>query len=547
MLSIPQSSSRSPGSLDPDDHDPLSWAAPTAAPVRPVTASYTPPRPSFAPLGYRATAAAGHRPGSDAFWPEARSDEPPVVDFGQLRVMLGFPLRAVRRRRALAWRVFGGVCGAALLTAVLAPRQYDVETSILAQRNFVMPALGNPRRAVPAESDAPTRMASEAVLNHANLVALVQQVGLEQAWPRLRSPAGRIRDAVKALAGIKASPDERRDEIVGYLERQLWVTSDEGTVRIGVHFPDPQLALRVVNTAQQNFLDARHASEQSLIRESIGILDAHVAAAHARIDTALAEVKAFTPAAARAPAVRAAGIELADVRATPRRDAEALSLARDLAAERAVIASAESERAQRIGALRTRLADLRLTRGPAHPDVLGAQQALAALAAEPADLTAHRVAERQLAAQVAASGDVATDARQTPARAEASLATAALARLAAPADTLEDPRLTYARSRLKIAVADYEDLLDRVESARIELETAKAAFKYRYSVITPAQLPKRLARPNIPLVFGGGVVLAVLLAAFAAVGVDLAGGRLVEGWQVSQFVGVPVLGEAPPT
>ncbi|HEY0777641.1 MAG TPA: hypothetical protein VGD56_06715 [Gemmatirosa sp.] len=512
--------------------------------ARSVASSYTPP-PAFGPTGHRGSAIVPRRASPDVFWPDAEPAEPPVVDVGQLRTIVGFPLRALRRRRRLATGVFGAVCTAAVLGAILAPRQYDVETSILAQRNFVMPALGNPRRSVPAESDAPTRMAAEAVLNQANLVALSQEVGLEQAWPRLRSPVGRLKDALKSAFGMRTPAAERRAQIVGYLEHQIWVTTDEGTVRIGVHFPDAALALRLVNAAQRNFLENRHASEQSLIGESIGILESHVAQAHAQIDTALAEVKQFTPAAAHVAVVRAAPAGWGGT-ARRRTDPAAASLARDLAAERSAISSAESDRAQRVSALQSRLAELRLTHGAAHPDVVNTQQALTALAVEPPELAARRAAEQQLASRVAAAGGSAADAVQSPARSEASLATAALARLAAPVDTLEDPRLTYARSRLKIAVADYEDLLDRLEAARIELETAKAAFKYRYTVITPAQLPTRLARPNVPLVLVGGFVVAILLAGFAAVAVDLAGGRLVEAWQVSRFVGLPVLGEAPP-
>ncbi len=514
------------------------------ATARSVASSYTPPAPAFNSPAQRGSTVVHRRTSADVFWPEPEAAEPPVVDVGQLRAMLGFPWRALRRRRRLAWGAFGAVSAAAVLAAGLTPRQYDVETSILAQRNFVMPALGNPRRAVPAESDAPTRMAAEAVLNQANLVALVREVGLEQAWPRLRSPAGRIKDAVKEALGVKMPADERRKEIVGYLEHQLWVTTDEGTVRIGVHFPDPALALQLVQAAQRNFLEARHASEQSLIGESIGILESHVAEAHAQIDTALSQVKQLTPTAAHAPVVRVAPAAWGGV-SRRRSDPAAAALSRDLAVERATIASAESDRAQRASALKAHLAELRLTHGAAHPDVVNTQQALAALAAEPPELAVHRATERQLASQVAAVGGSAADAVQSPAGAEASIATTALARLAAPVDTLEDPRLTYARSRLKIAVADYEDLLDRLEAARIELETAKAAFKYRYTVITPAQLPTHLARPNVPLVLVGGFAVAALLAAFAAVAADLVGGRLVEAWQVSRLVGLPVLGEAP--
>ena len=207
----------------------------------------------------------------DAVWPDSMWDEPPrrpstspaeepIIDFAQLRELLAFPWRAVRRRRSLAGGVFAAVLGAAALVLLIAPRQYDVETDILAQRNFVMPALGNPHRAVPAESDAPTHMAAEVVLNRENLLSILQEVGLERAWPRLRTPLGRAQDGMHDLMKRPTPMATRREMLVNYLRTQLWVQADEGTVRIVVHFPDPQLALQIVQGAQRNFLEQRHAS-----------------------------------------------------------------------------------------------------------------------------------------------------------------------------------------------------------------------------------------------------------------------------------------------
>jgi uncharacterized protein involved in exopolysaccharide biosynthesis len=535
MSSFPRSPARLSGAPSPVDAGAFDDAPTTYAAA--YVATRTPAR--GVPAVRRAA-----RPGPwpDASWPAEAADEP-VIDFGQLRELLGFPWRAVRRRRRLAGGVFGAVFGAALLALLVVPRQYFVETSILAQRNFVMPALGNPRRAVPAESDAPTRMAAEAVLNRENLLALADEVKLEEAWPRLRPPLGRAKDAVRALVAGPTPADEHREQLVGYLRGQLWVVADEGTVRIGITLADPRLALRVVQLAQRNFLETRNASEQALIRESIGILEGHVRNAHAQIEGALADVRQFTPAAA-AGGARNLAAGLAPARAAAPNPAAA-QLESDLSAKRAAIAAAEAARAQRAGALQARLDELRRTVGPAHPELVATQQALEALAGESPDVAALRRDERALAAQVAAAGG---SPAAGAARGEATLTAAALARLAAPpaaGDTLEDPRLTYARSRLKIAVADHEDLLDRLEGARIELETARAAFKYRYNVITPALLPRRPVRPNVPLLLVGGLVAAVGLAAFAALAVDLAGGRVVERWQVSRAVGLPVLGELP--
>jgi hypothetical protein len=110
-------------------------------------------------------------------------------------------------------------------------------------------------------------------------------------------------------------------------------------------------------------------------------------------------------------------------------------------------------------------------------------------------------------------------------------------------DSLEDPRITYARSRLKIATTNYEEMLDRLEGARIELETARAAFKYRYTVTAPPQFPKRPRSPNVPLILVGGVILAGMLALFVVTALDVAGGKFVEAWQVERSLGLRVLGQ----
>jgi hypothetical protein len=85
--------------------------------------------------------------------------------------------------------------------------------------------------------------------------------------------------------------------------------------------------------------------------------------------------------------------------------------------------------------------------------------------------------------------------------------------------------------------------MDRVDAARIELHAAQAAFKYRYTVVDPPEIPKEAKRPDRVLLSVGGLFLGAVLAVFAAAARDLAGGRFVEAWQVRRLLGVPVLAE----
>jgi uncharacterized protein involved in exopolysaccharide biosynthesis len=91
----------------------------------------------------------------------------------------------------------------------------------------------------------------------------------------------------------------------------------------------------------------------------------------------------------------------------------------------------------------------------------------------------------------------------------------------------------------------YDTLLDRINSARIELDTARAAFKYRYSIVHPPQLPKKPAKPKVPLVLAAGVIAGMVLAVLSAALADLRSGRILESWQVQRSLGLEVLGQVP--
>jgi len=53
-----------------------------------------------------------------------------------------------------------------------------------------------------------------------------------------------------------------------------------------------------------------------------------------------------------------------------------------------------------------------------------------------------------------------------------------------------DPGMVYARGQLRDAMDKYAALRTQIQTAQIDLETAQSCVKYRYSVVTPAHLPK---------------------------------------------------------
>ncbi|MFL5416411.1 MAG: chain-length determining protein, partial [Myxococcales bacterium] len=185
--------------------------------------------------------------------PEITSE--PIVDPAAVRDWISYVREAVRHHALLAIVVFLATAGGAASVPWLLGRTYHVEATLLAQRSQVMPALGNPTRAIPSDADAPTRAAAEIVLRRSNLVALARQTNLLETWEHGRAPLLRLKDRVLALGHRPLEEDEKLDALLGLVEKRLWVHAGEGTVTIAFDWHDPQAAHRLVEAAQENFLE----------------------------------------------------------------------------------------------------------------------------------------------------------------------------------------------------------------------------------------------------------------------------------------------------
>lgn len=444
-----------------------------------------------------------------------------LVDWAVIAGTAAFVWRAPRRHPLLALLAFSGAVGLAVLWLWGAPRTYDSEVRILAQRNLVVPALGNPGRAVPREADAPTRNAEQLVLRRDALVELIRATGLLAHWQAHRAPLQVARDAALTWAFGPLSDEERLDALVATLEKRMRVVPEDGVLTIGVRWSDPEMARRIVDQAHGQFLSARRAMEIEPITEALAILERHARELQGGVDEALetarrAGERAPSPAPAR-PAGRAPALAPRD-----------LVLLREAVAEkRRALADQEDTRQRTLASLQAQLAERRAVYAPAHPLVRGTQQAIAALAQEPPELAALRGEVRALEERYASAGaDPAT------------LGRAAAASAVAPAP---DVGLDYARARLAFGVRKYEELLDRIESARIELASARAAFDTRYAVVKPAQAPRKPVSPGALAILGAGLAGGIFLAFLAAAAWDLLRGRGPELVAPARHPAAPVL------
>jgi uncharacterized protein involved in exopolysaccharide biosynthesis len=467
--------------------------------------------------------------------PAIEDKDDDFVDFAGIRNDISFVLRSPKRHPKLAAGCVLFVLIAAAASSLVIKDIYQVQASLLAQRNPVMLTLSNPGLARGADWEAPTRAARETIIRRGNLTALCEQTGLVDRHLAGRSMLGRLRAwFYQKMSGRTESRSELLDSLVDTVEKRLWVSiGAEGTVTIGFEWPDEQIAFLIVEAAVQNFLEERHASEVAVLGETITLLEGSASRLQQEVSASLNELE--RKERARPPSSHRLGI----TRPAPvRRDDDTGRVESTLSARRRALADLEEFRQRRLAELNTQLAQKQSTYAEQHPEILNTKQSIAILTQPSPQAEFLRAEIKELEKELTRRGSpVGSDGG-------AAFATEFIEpRMGAEP---EDVRIEYDRSHLRFIRDQYASALQRLSSARAELETAQAAFKYRYSVISPPQHPKGPKRPYTLLRILGGIVGGVGLALFVCTAIDVRSGRILEEWQIPEQLGLTVLAQLPP-
>jgi hypothetical protein len=427
------------------------------------------------------------------------------------------------------------VVGLSFGLMALLPKTYEVRTILQAQAVMAIPAMGS-RAGV--EIDPPTKQALETVLRRDNLLALIRQTDLVAEWPATRAPLVRARDAISDRLFGPPTEQERTEALTRFLAGAMWVRTREGIVDIGIHFPDARLAVRLVETAVENFVEARHSFEVSSIADAISLLESRTAQTRELLEEARRTLEALRRQRAQRLGHRVAAEEPAPSQPVP--DQETSQLLVHIQARRQAIADLEQFHRRRVAELEARLGEQRALYGETHPAVVDVLRAVQTARQESPQTVALRRELAGLEAQVAKRGFRPDTPLQSTHRAMVEEVVAL-----DPDDPLEDeePDILFAKTRMRDTLGRYTGMIDRVDSARLELDTAQAAFKYRYSVIWPAEQPRGPIDPDPKSILLGSLVAGLVVALLATVLVDLRRRRLVARWQVEQTIGRPLLGE----
>jgi uncharacterized protein involved in exopolysaccharide biosynthesis len=482
--------------------------------------------------------------------PDVERNPAQIFDWGQLKDYAGYVKRAVRRHWLMALITFLVTAVLSLAAAKLLPRTFYTETKLLPRRAATIAALVNPERAhvlnpdppnpmrPPNEVDAQTKAAAEAVLRQGNLVKIIKKVNLLDRWETTRPPLLRAKDAVMRMISRPMDEDERMDSMVGTLQKKLSVNTEDGKVTIGVQWGDPQLAYELVDQAARSFLEAREQEELSSIDDAVAILEAHERQAAEAVRESYDEFEK-TFSAIMLERRRVVG----DPRLLPKfsaTDQELAQLRFLIRAKRRAIADAEVQHNQRITEMQDELAQKREMYAPDHPAVVELETRVAALRQGSPQVKALRGEEKEMLAEYSDMGGKALPFPDEPVPDPYGLERVLMGLLPAVS---ENPSAAVTLEKLRSRLGAQQQILRRIDAAKLERDIAAKSFKYRFTHLVPPEFPRKPMKPNAMLISIIGVFAGLVLGVFAALARDVLSGRVLESWQVERGLGVPVLAE----
>jgi uncharacterized protein involved in exopolysaccharide biosynthesis len=477
-----------------------------------------------------------------------------LFDYRLVRDWMLYVVHSVGRHPIVAVFCMLLIGGTTIGAAIELPRQYEAKARLLSNNGLLSAAnaYGGPA------DDFPAIAAREKIMSRDNLESIVKSQKLVDSWQKARTPLFRKKDELQQKMTGVWSDDERVDQMVGTLEKRMKVKAEKGTIEISVLWADPFVARQIVESAVQNFLETRHVNEVATKSETIGVLEGYRKQLDQEIEQAFANLKRVSDERAKAlkgslaadrpktPDLPAKPTE-ADLQKAEARAQEVANLKFQLRSRQRSIQDLEDWRTRSLGDLRSQLEQSRLVYRPSHPVIQQLESRIESVTRDSPQLAALRREETELTKTIETKGGgsqpqtsdfLLMDARRFPfvwPPADVHEADALERELA------RDPALMMAQDALRQALARAQDLRNRIDTAKIELDSSRASYKYSFSVVSPAQTPRRASTPNVPLLMFAGMLAALIFSILACTAVDVWRGRVVEAWQIHRSLRMPVL------
>jgi uncharacterized protein involved in exopolysaccharide biosynthesis len=490
------------------------------------------------------------------------------LDLEGVKDILRFIGRSPRRHPWLATTVFAVIATLGVTVSITMPRVYNSTVRLLAQKTMMIPALSNPNLQLREGDFAPTKDVADVIRRRENIIEIVKDSNLVVRFYATRSAALRLKDRVMAAIAGPMTETDKEHAVVGTLEKKLEVTSDENSVTISVDWSDPNVAYTIVTNVEKNFIDARYDTEVAMIEDAIGLLQQHAKVQLEQVDAALADLQGARSVVSKNGGSDVPSVPVDSAGPTPVRNAPAAAprrvvavaapdadLARALEEKRKEIKTFEDDRQRQVDALKQQLVQAQLTLTAQHPTVVALQQKVDDFSQPSPELARLKGEERAIMTQLAPTvdssapsvgGGVGPAVLRPSAGGPTAAQTALQAAQAAAQAEREDPALVAPRERLTAAIHRYQDVMANIESAKLQADISRTAYRYRYRVITPAEVAVGPKKPIATIVGIASLLGAALIALLAAALADWSAGIILETWQVRRALKLEVLTELDP-
>jgi len=484
-----------------------------------------------------------------------------LIDLKLIVSWLTLFLAFVKKRKWLPICTVVLMTGLAIAALKVLPKTYECEIRVQAKKSEYL----SPDQSGGLVADA------DVVLKRREVIAdMVKRTNLVQEWRARRGPLFKLKDDIYGALVGPTSDKDLAMVLGATLENSITVETSGDTLTIKVSWRDPEMAYRLVLAAQQAFLEERYTQEISMLSESMDIFKKHSReleteiAQHADnakvlIDKKNQELKEASEKKAQeteeklrgsAPRVAYRGPATPKAPSAPVADNRAAiaELNTSIAEKHAALDTLTAGSRSAVADLQGKLAQARAIYKEAHPVIADLKQQLMVAQQEPPMATQLRSEIAALEAQRDGLGPVGGDPIASPATA-ARVAQSFGPRMGQLMSRLEeveqydlaDSEVGHARSKIGLAMRKWESVQMQIDGARLKLETAQAAFRYRYRVVTPAEIPNKAVKPKPAAVVLGAVFGGLLLGLFLALVLELRRGVIHEAWQVESAIGLPVV------
>jgi len=459
-----------------------------------------------------------------------------------IKSYLAFAGTAIRRRWWLSIVVFVAGLGLTFLAMLYLPRKFTCTTVLMGQGSQVLE--GNDRA-------NPFAAAAQLVMSHENLERLVHQTDLIRKFEQRRPPLLALKDRIVARIFGEMDQDVKLAVQVGTLESALYVADEGGTLSVSVTWTDGVTAKELAEAARDSYIKTRHDAEMSAFKEKMTILEGHATRLRQEIDTLAAQIETLQKQKREKADAEDKTAAKGSVRSAPRRvfaglpadvpaGASIEELKKKLDEKKKKLDDLDGERERKIREERAKVAELKLRLTPSHPEVVMAEQRVSLLAQPSSDVLLLRSEVQGLEDDIAQRNAMSSKPRTSGGGGGVggdTLPPSVVGLL--QQDDAVDPAVT---AQLAGAVGRYGSLRDELRSARIQLDTAQAAFNQRYRVMIPAVVPTSPKSPKMRMILLAGIAVSLLLSLILPILLELRTGIMVERWQV-HMVQLPVLAE----